>query len=205
MQLFYSDDESKNMRPWSNTEIAYFSMLCQKHDRDWKLISRLLERTQKNVIIISMRQFFAILIFLTLITFTISFPSPTFRRNSHSDFTQCEGTFPNEITTVFYEPNPAISGENMTVTIAGINTVTVQEGATLNVTALYQGKQAFVHIMDFCKVWVEVNGDKCPVSPGDFKYTVTIPIEPHQDDPKNTTIGYDYIFQRQFMAFTNRV
>ncbi|CAG8712091.1 1594_t:CDS:1, partial [Dentiscutata heterogama] len=43
--------------------------------------------------------------------------------------------------------------------------------------------------------WVEVNGDKCPVSPGDFEYTVTIPIETHPEDPKNTTIGYDFIFQ----------
>ncbi|CAG8783225.1 850_t:CDS:2, partial [Dentiscutata erythropus] len=147
----------------------------------------------------SMCKFFALLTFLTLITLSICFLSPSFRRNSHSDFTQCEGTFPNNITTIFYEPNPAISGENMTVTIAGINTVTVQDGATLNVTAMYQGKQLFVNIMDFCKVWVEVNGDKCPVSPGDFKYTVTIPIEKHQDDPKNTTIDYDYIFQKVYL------
>ncbi|CAG8505752.1 5042_t:CDS:1 [Gigaspora rosea] len=145
-----------------------------------------------------MRQFFVLLIFLTLITFTKSFPSSTFRRDSLSGYTQCEGTFPNEITTVSYEPNPAIAGENVTVTIAGMNTVTVQEGATLNATVLYQGKQAFVHNMDFCKVWVEVNGDKCPVSPGYFEYITIMPMESHPDDPKNTTISYDYIFQSTY-------
>ncbi|KAF0508328.1 hypothetical protein F8M41_018769 [Gigaspora margarita] len=142
-----------------------------------------------------MRQFFVLLIFLTLIAYTKSFPSSTFRRDSLSGYTQCEGTFPNEITTASYEPNPAISGENLTVTIAGMNTVTVQEGATLNVTGLYQGKQAFVHVIDFCKVWVEVNGDRCPVSPGYFEYTTQLPIRPPPDDPKNTTISYDSIFQ----------
>ncbi|CAG8686081.1 1440_t:CDS:2 [Gigaspora rosea] len=50
MQLFYSDDDesTRKMRPWSNTEITRFSMLCQKHGRDWNLISRFLERTPKE-------------------------------------------------------------------------------------------------------------------------------------------------------------
>ncbi|CAG8801591.1 9096_t:CDS:2, partial [Dentiscutata erythropus] len=37
--------------------------------------------------------------------------------------TQCEDTFSNEITTAFYKPNSAVSGENMTVTITRINIV----------------------------------------------------------------------------------
>src|SRR5689334_17496368 len=112
-----------------------------------------------------MHQFFTLSVFLILVAFTMSFPSSTssnFRRDI--DITQCEGTFPNKITAASYDPNPAIPGTNMTVTIAGTNTVTVQEGATFNVTGLYQGAHAFEHIMDFCKVWVEVNGDKCPVA-----------------------------------------
>ncbi|CAG8501416.1 5474_t:CDS:2 [Racocetra fulgida] len=123
----------------------------------------------------------------------MSFPSSTFRRDLA--ITKCQGGFPNEITAISYDPIPAVSGQNMTVTLSGTNTVTVLEGATVNVTGLYQGTHAFEHIMDFCKVWVEVNGAKCPVAPGSFKYITPLHLETHPDDPKNTTIEYDFIFK----------
>ncbi|CAG8802040.1 5906_t:CDS:1, partial [Racocetra persica] len=140
-----------------------------------------------------MYHFFTLSLFLTLVAFTTSFPSSTFRRDL--GFTKCKGEFPNEITIGSYDPTPAVSGQNMTVTISGTSTVTVLEGATVNVTGLYQGTHAFEHIMDFCKVWAEPNGDKCPVAPGNFKYTTTVHPETHPNDPKNTTIEYDLIFK----------
>ncbi|CAG8603419.1 4914_t:CDS:2 [Dentiscutata erythropus] len=36
------------MRPWSTTEAAYLLKLNEKHGRDWKIISELLGRTQKD-------------------------------------------------------------------------------------------------------------------------------------------------------------
>ncbi|RIB16697.1 hypothetical protein C2G38_2189217 [Gigaspora rosea] len=36
------------MRPWSFTETAYYSKFSEKYDHDWKVVSKLLGRTQKE-------------------------------------------------------------------------------------------------------------------------------------------------------------
>ncbi|CAG8601984.1 25812_t:CDS:2, partial [Dentiscutata erythropus] len=126
-----------------------------------------------------------------LITFTTSLPYPIFRRDSLSGYTQCDGTFPNEVTYFSFSPNPIIVGQNVTYTVTEVNTATIQEGATLNVTGYYQQKVAFNEVTDFCKEWIEASGYKCPLEPGTYSLVVSEYIMPGQNDPKNTTIDFD--------------
>ncbi|KAF0548955.1 phosphatidylglycerol/phosphatidylinositol transfer protein [Gigaspora margarita] len=138
-----------------------------------------------------MHKFFTFIIFLTLITFTISFPYSNFRRDSLSGYTQCSGSFPNEVTYFSFSPNPVVVGQKVTYYVTEVNTATIQQGATLNVTGSYQQHVVFNEVTDFCKEWIEVNGYKCPLEPGTYNLVVSELIHPGPNDPKNATIEYD--------------
>ncbi|CAG8802474.1 5851_t:CDS:2, partial [Cetraspora pellucida] len=83
------------------------------------------------------------------------------------------------------------AGQNGTYTVSVVNTVTIQQGATLNVTGFDQQQVAFNEVTDFCKEWIEVSGYKCPLEPGNYTYVVSEYIMPTPNDPKNTTIDFD--------------
>ncbi|KAF0441153.1 phosphatidylglycerol / phosphatidylinositol transfer protein [Gigaspora margarita] len=129
-----------------------------------------------------MNKFFAIIIFLTLVTFTTSFPL--------SGFTQCTGTFPNEVTSFSFSPNPIIAGQNVTYTISVDNTVTVQHGATFNITTYKQQQVIFNVVSDYCKNLIE-GGYECPLEPGNYTFVFSDYMMTTPYDPKNTTIEFD--------------
>ncbi|CAG8653010.1 32270_t:CDS:2 [Gigaspora margarita] len=95
----------------------------------------------------------------------------------------------NEIRSVC--PNPVVVGQKVTYYVTEVNTATIQQGATLNVTGSYQQHVVFNEVTDFCKEWIEVNGYKCPLEPGTYNLVVSELIHPGPNDPKNATIEYD--------------
>ncbi|CAG8825945.1 15790_t:CDS:1, partial [Racocetra persica] len=135
-------------------------------------------------------KFFALIILLNLITFTTSFPYSSFQRDLPSEFTQCTGTFPNKVTSFSFNPNPIITGQNVTYTISVESTVTVQQEATLNIT-IYQQKQVkFNAVTDFCKGMIEASGYKCPLEPRNYTFVFSEYFTTTPNDPKNTTIEF---------------
>ncbi|CAG8786587.1 32373_t:CDS:1, partial [Racocetra persica] len=112
-----------------------------------------------------------------------SFSYSVFGRDSLSEFTQCAGTFPNKVTSFSFSPNPIIAGQNITYTISVMNTVTVQQGATLNISTA-----TFNIVTDYCKDLIESSSYKCPLEPGNYTFVFSEYFRTTPNDPKNTTI-----------------
>ncbi|CAG8845214.1 40788_t:CDS:1, partial [Gigaspora margarita] len=105
-------------------------------------------------------------------------------------FTQCTGTFPNEVTSFSFSPNPIIAGQNVTYTISVDNTATVQHGATFNITTYKQQQVMFNVVSDYCKNLIE-GGYECPLEPGNYTFVFSDYMMTTPYDPKNTTIEFD--------------
>ncbi|RGB27181.1 hypothetical protein C1646_769464 [Rhizophagus diaphanus] len=127
------------------------------------------------------------IIFLIFVTFASS--TPIRRQDTLSGFKPCKGNFPNEITTYNYTPNPIIVGQENTVHITGIATVTIENGALYKITGFYENIQIFHHEIGFCEAIVEPSGFKCPVK-DNFDFTTKFPIDNDSNDPKNTIEEY---------------
>ncbi|CAG8778129.1 2770_t:CDS:2, partial [Dentiscutata erythropus] len=106
-------------------------------------------------------------------------------------FTQCNGTFPNEVTSFSFSPNPIIAGQNVTYTISVEDTATVQHGATLNITIYHQQQVMFNVVTDYCKDLIEASGYKCPLEPGNYTFVFSEYMMTTPNDPKNTTVEFN--------------
>ncbi|PKY48719.1 hypothetical protein RhiirA4_445498 [Rhizophagus irregularis] len=132
---------------------------------------------------------FSILIF---VSFATSNPTPLKRQLN--GFTQCKGGFANSITALSYTPNPVVTGQNITVHLAGTATEIIKQGTTIVYTVYFKDeptKEAFQHKQDFCEVFVKQSGSECPVKKGDYSFTASWFIEKHPDEPKNV-VEYNF-------------
>jgi hypothetical protein len=111
--------------------------------------------------------------------------SPLKRQDKLSGFKQCDGKFANTITLFSYSPNPVIVGQDVKVRIAGEIKVPILAGASMNITHYYDNKLLFTEKTDFCKMFVEPNGSKCPLGIGNFDFSTTFHTENSPSDPKN--------------------
>ncbi|GBB87542.1 hypothetical protein RclHR1_00140046 [Rhizophagus clarus] len=119
-----------------------------------------------------------------LIFATFASSSPIRRQDALSGFKQCEGDFPNKITTYNYTPNPVVVGQVLTLHLGGQAVIPYQAGSVIQNTMFYQGKQVLQHNDDFCKVFVIPSGFTCPVK-GNFDLYNQFPVDSNPDDPKN--------------------
>ncbi|RGB27184.1 hypothetical protein C1646_799355 [Rhizophagus diaphanus] len=134
-------------------------------------------------------------IFSILILVSFATSTPLKRQDQLDGFTQCKGSFANSITALSYTPNPVVTGQNVTVHLAGTATEIIKQGTTLVYTAYFKDeptKEAFHHIQDFCEVYVKQSGSECPVNKGDYSFTASWLIEKHPDEPKNLVIEYSF-------------
>uniref|UniRef100_U9UQD7 Phosphatidylglycerol/phosphatidylinositol transfer protein n=1 Tax=Rhizophagus irregularis (strain DAOM 181602 / DAOM 197198 / MUCL 43194) TaxID=747089 RepID=U9UQD7_RHIID len=133
-----------------------------------------------------------ILLFIFLFFATFSSSSTLIRRqDALSGFKPCigGGTFPNEITTYTFTPNPLVAGQTATGRIAGKATVPIENGALYNITTFHENQIFLQHIIDFCQMFVIPNGSTCPIN-GDYDFTINFPVEP-STNVVNTSIEYD--------------
>ncbi|GES83540.1 hypothetical protein GLOIN_2v1689678 [Rhizophagus clarus] len=102
---------------------------------------------------------------LVVLLIFITFASSTPMRRQDTHLKQCEGTFPNEITSYGFKPYPIIVGQLVT------NHVTE-------------------HTEDFCSFIVIPSGHTCPVTSQNFDYTVNIMAKSTPNDPKNVVLDF---------------
>lgn len=124
-------------------------------------------------------------IFLFFASFATSTPLEK-RDDALTGFKQCDGDFKNVVTSFGYTPNPVVTGQLVNVHIAGKATAVVEQGAVLTIVGYHNNKLDFLHVIDYCKLFVESSGFNCPTEKGDFDFKATWPIEKHPDVPKNT-------------------
>src|SRR5690349_1379590 len=130
-----------------------------------------------------MRVIILLNIFLMLASFATSIAIK--RDDPLSGFKQCDGDFPNPITLYNYSPNPVVVGQMITVRIGGEVTKTIEKGALVKVTGYQDKKELFTYEQDYCKMFVEPSGFKCPVGKGHFEHTASFPAERDPSDPKH--------------------
>ncbi|CAB4444063.1 unnamed protein product [Rhizophagus irregularis] len=141
---------------------------------------------------INLISIFSILIF---VSFATSTPTPLKRQDQLNGFTQCKGSFANSITVLSYTPNPIVTGQNITVHLAGTATEIIKQGTTIVYTVYFKDeptKEAFQHKQDFCEVFVKQSGSECPVKKGDYSFTASWLVEKHPDEPKNLVVEYNF-------------
>ncbi|CAG8599224.1 4833_t:CDS:2, partial [Cetraspora pellucida] len=85
-------------------------------------------------------------------------------------------------------PNPIIAGQNITYTVSVMNTATVQQGATLNISRLQQQQATFSFVTDYCKNLIETSGYECPLEQGNYTFIFSEYFMTTPNDPKNTTV-----------------
>ena len=133
------------------------------------------------------------IISLTIFLFFASFAKPIpfdleRREDALTGFKQCDnGDFPNVVTSFDYSPNPVVAGQMVNVHIAGKASKVVEKGALMVITGHYENQLDFLHVLDYCKLFVESSGSNCPVETGDFDFKASWPVEEHPGVPKNTT------------------
>ncbi|CAB5377391.1 unnamed protein product [Rhizophagus irregularis] len=100
--------------------------------------------------------------FLIFATFTSS--TLIRRQDALNGFKECQGNFPNKITSHEFTPNPIVAGQVVTVHMKGIATVPIE------------------------KVVIP-SGFTCPVK-GDFNFVNTFPADTSPNDPKNSVLEF---------------
>ncbi|CAG8489784.1 12910_t:CDS:1 [Dentiscutata heterogama] len=125
------------------------------------------------------------LIFMILVT-----PSYSNNKDKSSGFVECPGTFQIKITHFSHSPNPIISNHPIEFEIGGISTITIENGTHYSSMTFWKDEPMGFTVQDFCKDWVEPNGGRCPVAPGEFYYKGRFFETVVQDeyDPKNVTL-----------------
>ncbi|CAB4488297.1 hypothetical protein RhiirA5_383471 [Rhizophagus irregularis] len=129
-------------------------------------------------------------ILLFIFLFFTTFSSSTYIRRQGDALSPCVGTFPNEITTYTFTPNPIIIGQTATIHITGKATVPIENGALFNITLFHENQVFHQHSFEFCQMFVIPNGSTCPIN-GDYDFTINFPAESSTDDPVNTTVESD--------------
>lgn len=107
-----------------------------------------------------------------------------------SNFNNCQQrVYPINLTQLIFEPNPIEIGKNLTTTISGTNTLTIQPGAILSATFNYNGKLVANNEFDLCN---ELG--KCPIEPGYFDIAIKSIPSLSANYPMNTSYSFDTIF-----------
>ncbi|GBB87539.1 hypothetical protein RclHR1_00140043 [Rhizophagus clarus] len=127
---------------------------------------------------------------LVVLLIFITFASSTPMRRQDTHLKQCEGTFPNEITSYGFKPYPIIVGQLVTNHVTGKVTVPVEEGATVKHSIYYNNQLRLEHTEDFCSFIVIPSGHTCPVTSQNFDYTVNIMAKSTPNDPKNVVLDF---------------
>ncbi|CAB4488627.1 hypothetical protein RhiirA5_497830 [Rhizophagus irregularis] len=127
------------------------------------------------------------ILFLIFATFTSS--TLIRRQDALNGFKECQGNFPNKITSHEFTPNPIVAGQVVTVHMKGIATVPIEKGSIYQNTVFYNNEQVLQHNDDFCKEVVIPSGFTCPVK-GDFNFVNTFPADTSPNDPKNSVLEF---------------
>src|SRR4051794_39460071 len=131
-------------------------------------------------------------IFLIFASFAKSIPFALEKRDDAlSGFKQCNGDFPNVITSFGYSPDPIIAGQMVNAHIAGEATAVVEKGASITLSGYYENVLDFMFIFDYCELFVEQSGFHCPKEKGDFDFKASWPVVEYPDVPKNSVFEYE--------------
>lgn len=70
-------------------------------------------------------------ILLAILLIFLTFTSSTLirRQDAFNGFKECQGNFPNKITSYEFTPNPIVTGQVVTVHMRGIATVPIEKEA----------------------------------------------------------------------------
>ena len=111
-------------------------------------------------------------------------------------------TYSINLTEIFFNPYPIIVGNNLNTTLVGSSMTTIQQGATISLSLSSDGKLISNNQFDLCS-FIESLGEKCPISPGNFDFTVKgIPLI-SSIDQANTTYMLDVKFASKFLFKNN--
>jgi hypothetical protein len=146
-----------------------------------------------------MRVIILLSIFLMFVSFTASIAIK--RNDPLTGFKQCDGDFPNPITLYSYSPNPVVVGQMITVRIGGEVTKPIEKGALVKVTIYQDKKELYTYERDYCKMFVEPSGSKCPVGKGHFEHTASFLADRDPSDPKHVEMEFGFKIIRTFIFF----
>ncbi|KAF0419894.1 phosphatidylglycerol/phosphatidylinositol transfer protein [Gigaspora margarita] len=93
------------------------------------------------------------------------------------------------LTFFSYSPNPIITNHSIEFEIGGISTVTIENGTHYSSMTFWKDEPMGFTVQDFYKEWIEPNGGRCPVAPGNFSYKGRFfeTVVQDENDPKNVT------------------
>jgi hypothetical protein len=132
-----------------------------------------------------MNRFAILLCILLFASFAASIPLK--REDSLKGFKECDGKFPNTITSLTYSPDPVYVGHIVNIHIAGKSTATVEKNAFVDISGYFLNNDTllFRYTFDYCKLFVNPSGSECPVEKGHFDFTANwvIPNE-YDSEPK---------------------
>jgi hypothetical protein len=139
-------------------------------------------------------------LFFIFSSYTLAVPNPMIKRQGDDDplsgFKPCNGTtYPVTFTKFKFDPNPIVIGKELTTTVAGSSKVTIEEGAVETISAFSNGQLVFNQQIDYCKQSVEPAGGKCPLKSGNFDVTSTTVPPASPNDPSDTTLTFDVVFE----------
>ncbi|RIA79561.1 hypothetical protein C1645_745833 [Glomus cerebriforme] len=138
------------------------------------------------------RTLLSILLLFIFVSFATSIPSK--RQDPLSGFKQCEGHFPNIITSFSYSPDPPTAvHQYVTIRLGGKASEVVEQGALFSYTGYDKNNPntvVFHNEVDYCSLFVEQSGFSCPVKKGDFNFSATWPAD-HNPQPNTVVVEYD--------------
>ncbi|RIA99724.1 hypothetical protein C1645_730645 [Glomus cerebriforme] len=122
------------------------------------------------------RTLLSILLLFIFVSFATSIPSK--RQDPLNGFKQCEGYFPNIITSFSYSPDPPTAvHQYVTIRLGGKASEVVEQGALFSYTGYDKNNPNTVWILMPCKK-------------GDFNFSATWPAD-HNPQPNTVVVEYD--------------